>query len=204
MTRTLLLVLALEVALAGWWALPSVHADDEEPAGGVAAGAAKAGGTFEVPPPAEVSDEEVSKALAVLRAALDERRPGLHLYTSLDQAQVLQLAQVMDPGAVVSSGDPRDVELHFGQQIVLLRADPRGSLRIRHSMKGEGISPELANAWNYDMRFATCSVDPDGNFHFQRDVLLIGGVSPENLLEELRLFRSQFIEYAKRIAEATK
>ena len=29
MTRTLLLVLALEVALAGWWALPSVHADDE-------------------------------------------------------------------------------------------------------------------------------------------------------------------------------
>lgn len=50
------------------------------------------------------------------------------------------------------------------------------------------LTVEFANAWNTQWRFAKANVDSNGNFSLSQDVYFDGGVTPENIAGNARLF----------------
>ncbi|MGE0193485.1 MAG: YbjN domain-containing protein [Planctomycetota bacterium] len=177
--RSLVVAIALLVAggLAGW--LGGVGADDEKDA--------------------RVPDADVEHAFDVIRRAVGlrpteaEPTPTGAPRTRLADEELLTLLKAFDPQASVDRPGRLLCTLH--EQTVLVGNEGESGIRLVHILQGIPPNPAFQNGWNNQRRFGSVSVDDDGDWWFEQDIPLWGGVTTNYISECIDLFQELLAIY---------
>lgn len=177
--RALMLAAALLTAggLAGW--LGGARADGEQDA--------------------RVPDTEVERAFETIRRAVGlrpadaEPTPAGAPRTRLADEELLTLLKGFDPKASIDRPGRLVCTLH--EQTIYVGNEGETGIRLVHILQGVKPNPTFQNGWNNQRRFASLSVDEDGDWWFEQDVPLWGGVTTTYVSECIDLFQELLAIY---------
>ena len=142
---------------------------------------------------ARVPDTEVERAFDTirravgLRAAEAEPTPAGAPRTRLADEELLTLLKGFDPKASVDRPGRLMCTLH--EQTIFVGNDGEAGIRLVHILQGIKPNPTFQNSWNNQRRFASVSVDEDGDWWFEQDIPLWGGVTTTYVRECIDLFQ---------------
>ena len=157
--------------------------------------------------PGAVPSAEVEQAFDVLRRAIGQRLlppttapaaaadgAGKAIYTD---DEVLSLLRRVDPQAHIERPGRLWFQLHA--QNILVGNEGKAGLQFIHILQGFPGQVEVANRWNVTKRFTSCSIDEDGDWWFEMDVPLWGGVTSHYLTECIDLYQSSLAAYLEEL-----
>lgn len=180
-TALLALVLLLAAALVG--RLGGAHADGEDDV--------------------RVPDAEVERAFDVIRRAVGlrpaaaEPTPVGAPRTRFADDELLTLLKAFDQKASIDRPGRLLLTLH-GQNILVGNEGDSG-VRLVHIFQGLTRNDVFCNQWNQQRRFASLSVDDDGDWWLEQDIPLWGGVTTNYVKECVDLFQELLAIYLEAV-----
>ncbi|MCA9314558.1 MAG: YbjN domain-containing protein [Planctomycetes bacterium] len=153
---------------------------------------------------ARVPDTEVERAFETIRRAVGlrpaeaEPTPAGAPRTRLADEELLTVLKGYDPKASVDRPGRLMCTLH--EQTILVGNEGEAGIRLVHILQGIKPNPTFQNGWNNQRRFASVSVDEDGDWWFEQDIPLWGGVTTTYVSECIDLFQELLAIYLEEVS----
>lgn len=142
---------------------------------------------------------------SVVSAAQQDDSAFLYSVTADDVSRILRELGYDFEQSIDHQGDPMfRVQLHRFKTLVLMYGrNDDGSYRSMQLSavfnKIRGVDMRRCNEWNRQMRYVTLSIDQDEDLFLETDVLVDGGIHPNNVkrwIERFEMGLMRFTEFA--------